>query len=85
MELIKGEWTLIDANNRVVVKSYIKGNEVIAKIVMDLSKGTTSVEGNLYNLLGYTDTETDKGKYSKLLETEKWMANEILTAMRKNK
>lgn len=85
MELIIGEWTLIDDDNGIVIKSYKKDNKEIAKIIMDLSKDETRVEGDLYNLIGYKDTEEDKIKYQKLLNNEKWMAQEILNAMKKNK
>jgi hypothetical protein len=78
MDIVNGEWTLLDKKNGVAVITY-KENGEIAKITFDNINDTSTVEGDLFNILGYReDTEGNREKYKKYIEIIKDMGKEIL-------
>lgn len=78
MEIIQAEWTCFDKEKSIVEKTYSVDKKIVAKLVFDFKSNETKIEGNLFDLLGYNDSEKHKIMYNKLIEVEKWMSKQLL-------
>ena len=62
MILIKTEFTKIDNQNDIVEITFTIDGEVHSIIQFDFKNNTTVVTGDLYNLIGWVDNDTEREK-----------------------
>lgn len=72
------EFTKLDKENEVVDITYSINTVKKAIITFDFANNETTVTGDLYNLVGWNNTEEDKIKYNKFIELQKEYAKLIL-------
>lgn len=69
--LIAGEWTKIDGENKITEITFLTTSEFIAKITFDLKNDKTTVEGDLSKITKSEDNE-------EFIQTYKDSSEEIL-------
>lgn len=74
MEIVAGEWTKIDKENKITEVSFITKDELIAKMTFDLSNDEVSIEGDLQRV-------TEKKSNDDLVKTYLECSKEILNIM----
>jgi len=82
MILIKTEFTKIDNQNDIVEITFTIDGEVHSIIQFDFKNNTTVVTGDLYNLIGWVDNDTEREKYQKYIDAHRWLADKILNKIK---
>lgn len=75
---IVSEFTLLDKENQIAELTYSINGKAHAIIRFDFINNSTTITGDLYNLIGWKETEEDRNKYNQYIKIQQYYAKTVL-------